>query len=112
MAIDTFVAFTGVYPDAASAEADYDAIKAIHTELGLLDAYDAAVITRNDDGQVKIAKKHETPTRVGGVLGGGIGLATASSSPCSRSLRSVSPHLPAAQAAHSSAPSPATLQPA
>ena len=31
---------------------------------------------RNDKGKVKIVKKHETPTRVGGVLGGGIGLAT------------------------------------
>ena len=39
------------------------------------DAY-AAVIERRDDGKVKILKKHETPTRVGGVLGGGIGLAT------------------------------------
>ena len=28
------------------------------------------------DGKVKIIKKHETPTRVGGVLGGGVGLAT------------------------------------
>ena len=28
------------------------------------------------DGKVKIVKKHETPTRVGGVLGGGVGLAT------------------------------------
>ena len=27
-------------------------------------------------GKVKIVKKHETPTRVGGVLGGGVGLAT------------------------------------
>jgi uncharacterized membrane protein len=45
-------------------------------EAGLIDAYDAAVIERRDDGKVKIAKKHETPTRVGGVLGGGVGLAT------------------------------------
>src|SRR5262249_4819468 len=29
-----------------------------------------------DDGKVKIVKKHETPTRVGGVAGGGLGLAT------------------------------------
>ena len=28
------------------------------------------------EGKVKIVKKHETPTRVGGVLGGGVGLAT------------------------------------
>ena len=38
--------------------------------------YDAAVIERREDGKVKIVKKHETPTRVGGVLGGGAGLAT------------------------------------
>jgi uncharacterized membrane protein len=41
----------------------------------LIDAYDAAVIERKADGKVKIVKKHETPTRVGGVLGGGVGLA-------------------------------------
>ena len=34
------------------------------------------MIQRRDDGKVKIARKHETPTRVGGVLGGGVGLAT------------------------------------
>jgi hypothetical protein len=34
------------------------------------------VIERQDDGKVKIVKHHETPTRVGGVLGGGVGLAT------------------------------------
>ncbi len=42
----------------------------------LIDGYDAAVVERGDDGKVKIVKKHETPTRVGGVLGGGVGLAT------------------------------------
>ena len=41
----------------------------------MLDAYDAAVI-ESEDGKVRITKKHETPTRVGGVLGGGVGLAT------------------------------------
>jgi len=41
-----------------------------------MDAYDAAVISRRADGKVKIIKKHETPTRAGGVLGGGVGLAT------------------------------------
>ena len=37
---------------------------------------DAAVIERTDKGKTKIVKKHETPTRVGGALGGGMGLAT------------------------------------
>jgi uncharacterized membrane protein len=76
MAIDTFFAFIGVYQDVDDAQADYDAVKALHVEADLIDAYDAAIIERRDDGKVKIVKKHETPTRVGGVLGGGVGLAT------------------------------------
>jgi uncharacterized membrane protein len=76
MAVDTFVVFVGVYGNVDDAEADYQAVKDLHVEAGLLDAYDAAVVARRDDGKVKITKKHETPTRVGGVLGGGVGLAT------------------------------------
>ncbi len=76
MSIDTFFAFIGVYSDVDDAKADYEAIKDLHTEAGLIDAYDAAVIERNAHGKVKIVKKHETPTRVGGVAGGGVGLAT------------------------------------
>jgi uncharacterized membrane protein len=76
MAIDTFFAFTGVYDDVADALDDYEGIKLLHTEAGLIDAYDAAVVEHREDGKVKIVKKHETPTRVGGVLGGGVGLAT------------------------------------
>ena len=76
MAIDTFIAFVGVYNDVADAEADYQVVKDLHTKEGLIDAYDAAVIERRADGKVKIAKKHETPTRAGGVLGAGVGLAT------------------------------------
>ena len=76
MAVDTFMAYVGVYPSADDAEADYELVKDLHTKAGLIDAYDAAVIHRQADGKVKITKKHETPTRVGGVLGGGVGLAT------------------------------------
>jgi uncharacterized membrane protein len=76
MAVDTFVAYVGVYPGVADAEADYQLVKDLHTKADLLDAYDAAVVERRADGKVKITRKHETPTRVGGVLGGGVGLAT------------------------------------
>ena len=76
MAIDTFMAYVGVYGDVADADADYDLVKDLHTKAGLIDAYDAAVIVRREDGKVRITRKHETPTRVGGVLGGGVGLAT------------------------------------
>ena len=76
MAVATFMAYVGVYPDVADADADYELVKDLHTEAGLIDAYDAAVIERRADGKVKITRNHETPTRVGGVLGGGVGLAT------------------------------------
>ncbi len=76
MAIDTFAVFTGVYPDKESAEADYELVKELFAASGLVDAYDAAVVERREDGKVKLGKKHETPTRVGGVVGGGVGLAT------------------------------------
>ncbi len=76
MPIDTFFAYSGLYANVKDALEDYDAVHALHTEAGLIDAYDAAVVERKPDGKVKIVKKHETPTRVGGVLGGGVGLAT------------------------------------
>jgi uncharacterized membrane protein len=75
MAIDTFMVYAGVYDDVDAAVADYEAIKDLHTEAGLIDAFDAAVIERKGD-KTKIVKKHETPTRAGGVLGAGVGLAS------------------------------------
>src|SRR3954466_16308640 len=75
MAIDTLIAYVGVYDNVAEAEADYDLVKELHVEVNLIDAYDAAVIERREGGKTKIVKKHDTPTRVGGVLGGGGGLA-------------------------------------
>jgi uncharacterized membrane protein len=65
-----------VYDNVSDADADYALVKDLHTKENLIDSYDAAVIQRRADGKVKITKKHETPTRAGGVLGGGVGLAT------------------------------------
>ena len=76
MAVDTFIAYVGVYDNVSDADSDYALVKDLHTKENLIDSYDAAVIQRRADGKVKITKKHETPTRVGGVLGGGVGLAT------------------------------------
>jgi len=76
MAIDTLIAYVGVYGSVEDAEADYQLVKDLHREAGLIDAYDAAVVERREGGKTRITKKHETPTRAGGVLGGGIGLAT------------------------------------
>jgi uncharacterized membrane protein len=74
--MDTFMVYVGVYSSVDDAEADYQAVHDLHTRDGLIDAYDAAVIERKDNGKVKIVKKHETPTRVGGLAGGTVGLAT------------------------------------
>ena len=68
--------YVGVYQSVALAEQDYDVVKDLHIKADLIDAYDAAVVERRPDGKTKIVKKHETPTRVGGVMGGGFGLAT------------------------------------
>src|SRR4029453_18314634 len=76
MAVDTFMVYVGVYSSVGAAEADYDLVKDLHRKEGLIDAYDAAVIERRPGGKTKTVKKHEPPTRVGGVLGGGFGLAT------------------------------------
>ena len=76
MAVDTFIAYVGVYDSVSDAEADYELVKDLHTKANLIDAYDAAIVERTADGKVKLGKKHETPTRVGGVLGAGVGLAT------------------------------------
>src|SRR4051794_24312119 len=76
MPIDTLMVYVGIYGSVADAEADYQLVKDLHTDAGLIDAYDAAVIERREGGKTKIVKKHETPARAGGVLGGGMGLAT------------------------------------
>jgi uncharacterized membrane protein len=76
MAYDTLLVYVGVYDRVEDAEADYQLVKDLHTDADLIDAYDAAVIERREGGKTKIVKRHETPTRVGGVLGGGMGLAT------------------------------------
>jgi uncharacterized membrane protein len=76
MAVDTFMVYVGVYPTVVAARADYELVHDLHTKADLIDAYDAAVIEREPEGKVRIVKRHETPTRAGGVLGGGVGLAT------------------------------------
>ncbi|HEU5267774.1 MAG TPA: DUF1269 domain-containing protein [Jatrophihabitans sp.] len=74
MALDTFVVLAANYDSEDDAVADYEAVKDIYTESGLIDTYDAAVVSRHEDGKVKIVKKHEQPTRQGAWGGLGIGL--------------------------------------
>jgi uncharacterized membrane protein len=73
---DTLLFYTGTYPSVESADADYKAVKDLHYDLSLMGTFDAAVVGKKDDGKVKIYKKHEQPTRHGGWVGVGWGLAT------------------------------------
>ena len=75
MAADTFVVFAASYDTLAEAEADYHAVRELYQASGLINTYDAAVITRDDAGKVSIVAKHEQPTRRGAWRGLGIGLA-------------------------------------
>jgi uncharacterized membrane protein len=75
MALDTLVAFAASYGSEDDAVTDYEAVKDLYQTSGLIDTYDAAVISRHTDGKVKIVKKHEQPTRQGAWGGLGLGLA-------------------------------------
>jgi len=73
--LDTFAAFAAVYTSQDAAEEDYEAIKSLYYDEGIIDTFDAAVIAKDEKGKVKIVKRHEQPTRQGAWLGGGLGLA-------------------------------------
>ncbi len=75
MALDTFLLIAAQYDSEEAAIADYDAAKAIYHTGGLIDTFDAAVVTKAADGKVKIVKRHEQPTRDAAKGGLGVGLA-------------------------------------
>ena len=55
--------FIATYPDEATAQADYDVVKALHS-ADAIGRFDAAVVTKDDKGKVHVAKD-ETSTRKG-----------------------------------------------
>ena len=75
MAAKTFTVLAASYDTLGAAEADFDAGRDFYLRSGLIDAYDAAVITRAETGKVKIVVQAEQATRPGAWGGLGIGLA-------------------------------------
>ena len=65
--------------DIADADADYETVKALH-KAGIIGSCDSAIVTRESDGKLKIAKT-EKPTQHGGWLGLAAGAATALAAP-------------------------------
>ena len=72
---DLVIVLAASYDSVSEAEADYEAVKALYNEVGSSHDFDAAVLERDDDGKVHVAKKHEQPTRHGAAKGLGWGLA-------------------------------------
>lgn len=63
--------YVGTYPDEATAKADYEVVKDLHT-AGAVGAYDAAVVTKDDKGRIH-ENKDETATRHGAWGGAAVG---------------------------------------
>jgi uncharacterized membrane protein len=63
--------YIGTYASEVDARTDYDLVKGLHSQ-GAVGTYDAAVITKDDDGKVHM-NKDETSTRHGAWGGAGVG---------------------------------------
>jgi len=71
MADKTVVVFVATYTSFDDAKADYEAVKQLHSD-GILGTYDAAVVSKDAAGQVKITKT-EKPTQYGAWAGLAVG---------------------------------------
>ena len=63
--------YVGTYPSEAAARADYDVVKDLHA-AGAVGTYDAAVVTKDDNGKVH-ENKDEMATRHGAWGGAAVG---------------------------------------
>jgi uncharacterized membrane protein len=66
--------YAGEYESVDDAKADLEEIKELHRE-DFVGTYDAAVLTKNDQGKVEIVEKIEKPTQHGGWAGLAVGAA-------------------------------------
>jgi uncharacterized membrane protein len=72
---DTLCVIAAAYDGVDAAIADYEAVKELYREVKSSHDFDATVIAKDEDGKVRIVKKHEQPTRHGAAVGLGWGLA-------------------------------------
>jgi uncharacterized membrane protein len=66
--------YVGEYDSVEDAKADLEEIKELHREY-VVGTYDAAVLTKNEDGKVEVVDKIEKPTQHGGWAGLAVGAA-------------------------------------
>jgi uncharacterized membrane protein len=66
--------YAGEYESVEDAKADLEVLKELHREH-VVGTYDAAVLTKNEEGKVEIVDKIEKPTQHGGWAGLAVGAA-------------------------------------
>ena len=66
--------YAGEYDSVEDARADLEALKELHREE-FVGTYDAAVLTKNEEGKVEVVDKTEKPTQHGGWAGLAVGAA-------------------------------------
>jgi uncharacterized membrane protein len=74
MSDDQTFLYAGEYESVEDAKADLELLKGLHQEH-LVGTYDAAVLTKNEEGKVEIVDKIEKPTQHGGWAGLAVGAA-------------------------------------
>ena len=74
MSDNPVIVYVSQYDTVDEARADLDALKELHREH-IVGTYDAAVVTKNEEGKVKIVDKIEKPTQHGGWAGLAVGAA-------------------------------------
>jgi uncharacterized membrane protein len=71
MADDPVFLYVAAYGSEADAREDYEVLKDLHA-AGIVGTYDAALVTKDDEGKVHV-HKHEKPTQHGAWTGIGVG---------------------------------------
>jgi uncharacterized membrane protein len=68
---DPVFVYVAAYDSEADAREDYDVLRELHA-AGVVGTYDAALVTKDEDGKVHV-HKHEKPTQHGAWTGIGVG---------------------------------------
>ena len=74
MSDDQMFLYAGEYESVDDAKADLEVLKELHREH-VVGTYDAAVVTKNEEGKVEVVDKIEKPTQHGGWAGLAVGAA-------------------------------------
>jgi hypothetical protein len=65
---DTLYVIAAAY-DVDLAVADHEAVNALYREVKSLHDFDSSVIAKDENGKLRIVRKHEQPTRHGAAVG-------------------------------------------